>query len=161
MKKPTVDMSFNNMSIIGWQNITGQDMYYSANHRFTSLSAGFTIPIAHKKQSYAIRANELLANEQEMLRVQKHTELQNRYELLQQQVTDLTQQTNKLVEWSPASEKSNAVNTQLNKQFETGNMNYMEWSWSHQNLLQTQLQFLNALQLLNNTKIELEYLLAQ
>lgn len=161
LKKPTIDMSFNNMSIIGWQNITGQDMYYSANHRFTSLSAGITIPIAHKKQSYAVKATTLLANEQEMLRVQKHTELQNRHDLLQKQLIDLTQQANKFNEWSPTSERSQAINGQLNKQFETGNMNYMEWSWSHQNLLQTQLQFLNALQLLNNTKIELEYLLAE
>ena len=50
------------------------------------------------------------------------------------------------------------ISTQLTKQFETGNVNYMEWSWNLQNLMQMQLNYWSALQLKNNTLIEIEFI---
>ena len=81
-----------------------------------------------------------------------------RLNTLYEQLRQVNEQIQGLQKWSNGSEQSQTISTQLTKQFETGNVNFMEWSWNLQNLMQMQLSYWSALQLKNNTVIEIEFI---
>ena len=81
-----------------------------------------------------------------------------RLNTLYDQLQQVTEQIQGLRKWSNGSEQAQSISTQLIKQFETGNVNFMEWSWNLQNLMQMQLNYWSALQLKNNTLIEIEFI---
>jgi hypothetical protein len=74
------------------------------------------------------------------------------------QLQQVTEQIQGLQKWSNSSEQAQTISTQLTKQFETGDVNFMEWSWNLQNLMQMQLSYWSAIQLKNNTLIEIEFI---
>jgi TolA-binding protein len=81
-----------------------------------------------------------------------------RLNTLFEQLQQVNEQIVNLQKWSNNSTESQLITAQLSKQFETGDVNYMEWSWNLQNLMQMQLSYWSALQLKNNTLIEIEFI---
>jgi cobalt-zinc-cadmium resistance protein CzcA len=157
-KKPTLEFSFNNMSIIGNQNITGTDVYYGPSSRFTSLGAAIVLPTDRKKQNAYIASNLMDLDVQMLNTKLLEQQFSARLNTLFEQLQKVNEQLLSLSQWSKDSEQAQAISTQITKQFETGNVNYMEWSWNLQNLMQMQLNYWSALQLKNNTLIEIEFI---
>ena len=158
MKKPTLEFSLNNMSIIGYQNITGTDDYYGPSSRFTSVGAAIVLPTDRKKQNAYLAANRMDFDIQQLKTNLLIQQFNVRLNTLYEQLRQVNEQIQGLQKWSNGSEQSQTISTQLTKQFETGNVNFMEWSWNLQNLMQMQLSYWSALQLKNNTVIEIEFI---
>ena len=157
-KKPTLEFSLNNMSIIGYQNITGNDNYYGPSSRFTSVGAAIVLPTDRKKQNAYLAANRMEFDIQQLKTNLLIQQFNGRLNMLYDQLQQVTEQIQGLRKWSNGSEQAQSISTQLTKQFETGNVNFMEWSWNLQNLMQMQLNYWSALQLKNNTLIEIEFI---
>jgi len=157
-KKPTLEFSLNNMSIIGYQNITGTDDYYGPSSRFTSVGAAIVLPTDRKKQNAYLAANRMDFDVQQLKTNLLVQQFNGRLNTLFDQLQQVTEQIQGLQKWSNNSEQAQTISTQLTKQFETGNVNFMEWSWNLQNLMQMQLSYWSALQLKNNTVIEIEFI---
>ena len=158
MKKPTLEFSLNNMSIIGYQNITGTDDYYGPSSRFTSVGAAIVLPTDRKKQNAYLAANRMDFDIQQLKTNLLIQQFNVRLNTLYEQLRQVNEQIQGLQKWSNGSEQAQTISTQLTKQFETGNVNFMEWSWNLQNLMQMQLSYWSALQLKNNTVIEIEFI---
>ena len=158
MKKPTLEFSLNNMSIIGYQNITGTDDYYGPSSRFTSVGAAIVLPTDRKKQNAYLAANRMDFDIQQLKTNLLIQQFNVRLNTLYEQLKQVNEQIQGLQKWSNGSEQAQTISTQLTKQFETGNVNFMEWSWNLQNLMQMQLSYWSALQLKNNTAIEIEFI---
>jgi len=158
MKKPTLEFSLNNMSIIGYQNITGTDDYYGPSSRFTSVGAAIVLPTDRKKQNAYLAANRMDFDIQQLKTNLLIQQFNVRLNTLYEQLKQVNEQIQGLQKWSNGSEQAQTISTQLTKQFETGNVNFMEWSWNLQNLMQMQLSYWSALQLKNNTVIEIEFI---
>ncbi len=157
-KKPTLEFSLNNMSIIGYQNITGTDDYYGPSSRFTSVGAAIVLPTDRKKQNAYLAANRMDFDIQQLKTNLLIQQFNVRLNTLYEQLRQVNEQIQGLQKWSNGSEQAQTISTQLTKQFETGNVNFMEWSWNLQNLMQMQLSYWSALQLKNNTVIEIEFI---
>jgi cobalt-zinc-cadmium resistance protein CzcA len=158
MKKPTLEFSLNNMSIIGYQNITGTDDYYGPSSRFTSVGAAIVLPTDRKKQNAYLAANRMDFDVQQLKTNLLVQQFNARLNTLFEQLQQVNEQIVNLQKWSNNSTESQLITAQLSKQFETGDVNYMEWSWNLQNLMQMQLSYWSALQLKNNTLIEIEFI---
>ncbi len=158
LKKPTVEFSLNNMSIIGYQNISGTDNYYGASNRFTSVGAAIVLPANRKRQNANLAANRMNFDVQLLKTNLLIQQFNARLNTLFEQLAQVNAQLLTLEKWVKESESAKSISNQINKQFETGNINYMEWSWSLQNLTQMQLNYWSALQLKNNTLIEIEFI---
>lgn len=158
MKKPTLEFSLNNMSIIGYQNISGTDAYYGPSSRFTSVGAAIVLPTDRKKQNANLAANRMDFDVQQLKTNLLIQQFNARLNTLFEQLAQVNEQLQTLGKWANGSESAQSISTQITKQFETGNVNYMEWSWNLQNLMQMQLNYWSALQLKNNTLIEIEFI---
>ena len=158
MKKPTLEFSLNNMSIIGYQNITGTDNYYGPSSRFTSVGAAIILPTDRKKQNASLAANRMDFDVQHLKTNLLIQQFNARLNTLFEQLKQVNEQIASLQKWSNTASQSKDVSSQLTKQFETGDINYMEWSWNLQNLMQMQLSYWSALQLKNNTLLEIEFI---
>ncbi|MBK7147536.1 MAG: CusA/CzcA family heavy metal efflux RND transporter [Bacteroidetes bacterium] len=53
---PDFNVGYNNMSIIGLQNVNGSDVYFNRNKRFSTATAGISIPIFFSGQAAKIAA---------------------------------------------------------------------------------------------------------
>ncbi|MFM2228582.1 MAG: hypothetical protein RL664_1925, partial [Bacteroidota bacterium] len=158
MKKPTLEFSLNNMSIIGYQNITGTDAYYGPSSRFTSFGAAIVLPTDRKKQNANLAANRMDFDVQQLKTNLLIQQFNARLNTLFEQLAQVNEQLKTLGKWANGSESAQSISNQITKQFETGNVNYMEWSWNLQNLMQMELNYWSALQLKNNTLIEIEFI---
>jgi cobalt-zinc-cadmium resistance protein CzcA len=146
------------MSIIGYQNITGTDDYYGPSSRFTSVGAAIVLPTDRKKQNAYLAANRMDFDVQQLKTNLLVQQFNARLNTLFEQLQQVNEQIVNLQKWSNNSTESQLITAQLSKQFETGDVNYMEWSWNLQNLMQMQLSYWSALQLKNNTLIEIEFI---
>jgi cobalt-zinc-cadmium resistance protein CzcA len=158
LKKPTLELALNNMSIVGYQNITGADQYYGPTSRFTSFSAAIVLPGNRKKQNATLAVSMVNTDIQKLKTNLLIREFDLKLNSLFEQLNQVNNQLASLAKWVNDSEQVKQVSNQINKQLETGDISYIEWSYNNQNLMQMQLNFWSTLQLKNNTLIEIEFI---
>ncbi|CAL1519826.1 CusA/CzcA family heavy metal efflux RND transporter [Chitinophaga sp. MM2321] len=62
---PTLNLGYNNMSIIGYQLVGTEERYYGRGDRFSSVNVGLGIPIFSTGQRARIRASNILVQQQQ------------------------------------------------------------------------------------------------
>lgn len=154
---PEFSIGYNNLSIRGWQSIDATNQkYYAASDRFQSVNIGMGIPIFNSGIRSKIKAgayNQLLAQwQQDIVSYQlngSHKQALIQYKKQEDQVLFYEQF---------ALKQSEAIIKTALLSLEQGNISYMEWTLIMNNALQTQLQYLEAIQSLNQTAIELQFI---
>ena len=150
---PEINLGYYNQSMRG----TGaDDKFYTANQRFNTAQLGIGIPLffgsqkakvtAYKTQN-ALAENELLNKKMQMqsdlavlqVLLKQHVELVNYYEKVQ------LPQSVKIVEAA-------------NKQYNTGEINYMDWILLINQSILIQSNHIDAIKKLNETIIQINYL---
>ena len=153
---PDFFIGYNNTSITG---MGPDNILYSKSHRFQSIQAGIGIPLFFTSQSNKIKAKkiELLKSENEVKvgRLSFESEYRKKINAIQ-----LSNQTVYYFE-NNALVKSKETMEQANLQFQTGNINYLEWVMLSNQYVQTQIEYLNAIKKLNENIIEFNYLINQ
>ncbi|MBB2147607.1 CusA/CzcA family heavy metal efflux RND transporter [Pedobacter gandavensis] len=145
---------------LGYQNMSLQDgLRYDLGSRFHSVQLGLGIPIFSGAQKARIKSartqQDLAVNETSYARKQLQAELEDGLQQLKKNreiVHDF--EINAL---KNAREITQTLNTQLQK----GEINYLEWTMLNQQALALRMDYLNAIINLNNSIIQLNYLLSK
>lgn len=157
MALPDLTIGYNNQSLIGLQNINGQEKYFSANNRFHSINIGIAIPLTYgatkaraETFDYQKKATEMAAaHQQQMLSAQLQNTLNQyrqdiqHYKYYAQQVLPNTKQ---------------IVNTaQIG--YKTGDISYTEYMFTLQIATDVELKYLESIQKINQTVINISSLI--
>ena len=149
---PDISLAYNNMSL--------QDgIRYNRGNRFQSVQLGIEIPVFAGGQRAGIksaRTQQLIAkNDTDYRNKQLHTEFESVFRQVGQYV-DVVEEYEKT-----ALKNAVAVTLTLDRQLKNGEINYLEWTILNQQSLQVQLDYFDAVNNLNNSIINLNYLLSK
>ncbi len=123
---PDFSIGYNNMSIIGQQNVNGTDVYFNSSKRFSTVNAGISIPLFFGSQAARIAAAK-----------KSWLKAQNDYALITQQVqtgydaamAKVTKYRNSLNYYQANTlQHANAIIETANAQFARGEISYIEWT---------------------------------
>src|SRR5215203_1596712 len=150
---PDLSLSYFNQSFKGFQNIDGVDKYFSGGKRFSSLQAGVAIPLftsAQKAKINAARINEQILENSYLLGMQT---LNSQY----QQTLENYRKYLLAVNYYESSALPNAgiIANTANTQFTGGDINYLEWVLLMNQATAIRSEYIDALQNLTTTTIQL------
>jgi cobalt-zinc-cadmium resistance protein CzcA len=154
---PDLMLGYNNMTIIGLQNIDGKETYFNSDKRFSSFMVGLGIPLFFGSQSSRIGASKL-----------QYVKAQNDFSMTQQKFKiDILVMQEQVKKYQSSFDYYNSqglnhsriiVNT-ANLQFNNGDIDYLQFAMLLNQSIGIQSEYLNALQNLNQSKINLDKLL--
>lgn len=149
---PDISLAYNNMSL--------QDgIRYNRGNRFQSVQLGIEIPVfagAQRARIKSARTQQLIAkNDTDYRNKQLHTEFESVFRQVGQ-YADVVEEYEKT-----ALKNAVSVTLTLDRQLKNGEINYLEWTILNQQSLQVQLDYFDAVNNLNNSIINLNYLLSK
>ncbi|WP_222536769.1 CusA/CzcA family heavy metal efflux RND transporter [Pedobacter polysacchareus] len=145
---------------LGYQNMSLQDgIRYDLGSRFHSVQLGVGIPIFSGAQKARIRSaraqQDVAAMESGYVRKQLQAEMEDGIQQLKKNkeiVHDFEDN---------ALKNAREITSVLNQQLQKGEINYLEWTLLNQQALTLRMDYLNAVTSLNNSIIQLNYLLSK
>jgi cobalt-zinc-cadmium resistance protein CzcA len=145
--------------LLGYNNLSIQDGLHTRNDRFHSLQVGIGLPIfagAQKARINAAKTQELIERNETGLKLRElQSELQDaytHYQTRQEQVHSFE---------NGALKNGKVITDVLTKRLKNGEINYLEWTLLSQQALSMELDYLDAIKNLNNSIIQLNYLLSK
>lgn len=150
---PDLQLAYNNMS---QQGMGADDMYYTKSERFSSVQFGIGIPLffgAQKANIEAAKSLELISENNFQLGQQS---LKSEYESAFKKY-EIQLATVKYFE-ETALRNADIITETATKQFENGDINYLEWTMLINNAISIQSNYLDAVNDLNQSVIQLNYL---
>lgn len=156
---PTINMGYNNQSVIGYQIVNNQDVYFDVNKRFSYVSFGLNAPLFFRSGKNRISSSKLnyLKTEKEV------NEISNQYKTMLMQLLlklDKNKETISYYE-NGALKQADIILKNANLQFKNGSINYIEWIMLINQAISIRSEFLNTLQEYNQTIIDINYLTNQ
>jgi cobalt-zinc-cadmium resistance protein CzcA len=154
---PDLMFGYNSMTIIGLQNIDGKETYFNSDKRFSSLMVGLGIPLFFGSQSSRIVASKL-----------QFIKAQNDFSMTQQKLkTDVLVMQEQVKKYQISFDYYNSqglnhaktIANTANLQFNNGDIDYLQYTMLLNQSIGIQSEYLNALQNLNQSKINLDKLL--
>lgn len=149
---PDISVGYNNMSL--------QDgIIYRSGNRFQSFQIGLEIPLFGAAQRAKINSAKALQSISKNETALRSKQLQSEYAGTWNQLM----QYYAIVQDFEKNALKNAENitATLNKQLQSGEINYLEWTVLNQQSLDVQLDYFQAVKNLNNSIIHLNYLLSK
>lgn len=154
---PDLSVGYFNQSLTGVQTINGQDVYFDRSKRFTGINAGITIPLTFFSSTARIKSlnyeKEALEKKANSGRVQLQAELQNAF---QQYNLGLAQYN---YYKSIALPNANTIISTARSAFNSGAISYIEYLQALQTATDVQLGYLQTVDQLNQTIININYLI--
>jgi cobalt-zinc-cadmium resistance protein CzcA len=154
---PEFTLGYSNMSIRGYQTKDGiNQQFYDGGDRFSIYQVSVGLPIFTKTTRARIRAAKA---QEEVARLQVNAtkmRLDKQWEQLYQEYEKFSAR----VQYYRSSGAAQAELMMRNAKlaFESGSINYVEWTILMSNAVNIELNYLEAVHALNETIIELEYL---
>lgn len=153
---PSFSLGYSNMSAIGFVNITGTEKYYSGSDRLSTVQLGIGIPIFNQANKARIQSaqkeSQAATLQYQRLRWEKQQEWNNLTRLLEEQ--------DKSIQYynTVALKQAETIFSEAGKQFQQGSISYLEWQQLMQQSIQLRMQYLQAVELRNETAIRLYFL---
>jgi cobalt-zinc-cadmium resistance protein CzcA len=154
---PDFNIGYFNQSLSGYQNVTGQEVYYGPGKRFQGVQVGVQLPIFNGAAKARVKASEtyeqVARNELEVARLQMNADLRqavSTYETAQQSLTLYEEKTLPLA----AIIQNHAL-----KAYEAGEIGYVEFGQGMSRALNIRMTYLDLLHAYNQSVIEIEYLI--
>lgn len=151
---PDLSMAFNSMTMKG----TGADnVFYNRSSRFNSVQFSIGVPIFHRAHTARIQsskiAEQISENQLNMRMLEVQQALKEEYNRYQNQLS--------IIQYFEKSELVNAekMTSAAQQQFNAGEINYMEWVLLMNNATSIRNQYADAVYRLNQSKIQLQYLM--
>lgn len=151
---PDFNVGYSNMSIIGLQNVNGSDVYFNSNKRFSTATAGISIPLFFSGQAAKIAAakkNWLKAQNDFALEKQK---LFTAFDAVVANVKKYEQSLT-YYESSVLNNASTIIET-ANRQFAAGEISYLEWSMLLHQSIGIKSEYTDLIHQYNQSVFELE-----
>lgn len=150
---PDFKIGYSNQSLIGFQTINSADKYFGAGNRFSVVNIGIAIPLTYGATKARIKSLEYqkqsLAQQAEYEKKQLQSQLQNTMTQYEQDVKQYNYyKTNAL----PNAEEI-VKSAQLG--YRTGDVSYVEYLYALQTATDIQLNYLQSIQQINQTVINI------
>lgn len=154
---PDFKIGYSNQSLIGYQNLNGQEKYFNGGNRFHVVNMGIAIPLTYgatkarmQSLNYQKQSAEASARQQEM---QLGTQLQN---AIQQYDQDMQQYNYYLQHALP---NATEIISAASLGYRSGDISYMEYLYALQTAIDIQLKYLQAIQQVNQSVNSINYLI--
>jgi len=150
---PDISIGLNNTSM---QGAGADNKIYTASHRFSTVQFGLGIPIFTKAQKSKISSAKL---GKQIAESNFHTELQSldaRYHSLLIQYNKSLQAVSYFE--NKALKNADLITATANLQFNAGSINYLDWVQVTNQAVTIKNEYLEALKMLNNIIIQLNYI---
>jgi cobalt-zinc-cadmium resistance protein CzcA len=154
---PDIQLGYFNQSLTGVQNINGTDRYFSTSYRFQGVTGGLYIPLWYKPQHARInvaKINEKVASSN--LLYQQKT-MQGELEMLIQQYKKY--KTTVDFYEKNALPQADVIIKNAEIAFKSGEIDYVEFLLSLNRALAIKSNYLDSLNLYNQSIISIEYIL--
>ncbi|KMQ68208.1 acriflavine resistance protein B [Chryseobacterium sp. FH2] len=156
---PDFSIGYTSQSLIGFHTLRGQERYYGAGDRFNSISVGVAIPLTFGATKAKIKSLELQRQMEEsnaqFQQQQLDIQLRNSLNQYQQDVQQYHYYLNQAV----PNAKSIAKAAQLG--YKTGEISYVEYLFALQTATDIELKYLQSIQQVNQTVININSLINQ
>ncbi|MBS3913530.1 MAG: CusA/CzcA family heavy metal efflux RND transporter [Bacteroidetes bacterium] len=149
---PNLFIGFSNMSIQG----TGADnIFYSRSYRFSSVQMGLGVPLFYGSQKAKIHASKVQESIAQNNYNQGLKELRTGYDIYFKKYQNQLQVVNYYED--TAIKNADIIMQTAHKQFENGDINYMEWTMLVLNATAIRSNYSDALSELNQIAIQLQF----
>lgn len=153
---PDFTLGYFNQSLIGFQNVNGQEIYYDASKRFTGFQLGVSIPLWFIPEATKIKAATINKEIAENNLAYAETKLHAQYK---QAIQEYLKSKNSLEYYEKnALPNADLIITQSQKAFKAGEIGYVEYLYGIRNAISIKSNHLQALNQYNQAIIQLEYL---
>lgn len=156
---PDFTLGYVNQSLIGFQTVNGQEKYFNAGNRFSSVNIGIAIPLTFgatkariKSLDYQKQAAEANAQQQQM---ELATQLQNALQQYQQDLQEFNYYRQQ------ALPNANDIVSSAQLGYRTGEISYVEYFYALQTATDIQLSYLKSIQDVNQSVINIYSLINQ
>ena len=153
---PDINLGYNNMTMKG----TGSDnITYDYSNRFQSVQIGLGIPLFFGSQKAKLNASKINQNISDNNYLLEKNALKNQYQAL----LNRYQTQSETVKYYENSALNNArlISETADKQFINGEINYLDWVMLTNQSISIQSNYLDALKNLNETIIQINYLITK
>ena len=154
---PDFKLGYFNQSIIGFQNIDGQEVYFDGKERFHGLQVGLSVPLTFfstnaslKALKFEQQALEKEASNEAILFQKKINIAVSRHEQLQAVLAYYRE---------TALPSNKTILATSNLAFRSGDISYIEYMQTLQSTLEVEMGFLNVINDINQNIIHLNYLI--
>ncbi|MBB6498455.1 CusA/CzcA family heavy metal efflux RND transporter [Pedobacter cryoconitis] len=154
---PDFTVGYFNQSLIGTQNINGQDQYFGSGKRFQGIQAGISIPLFYKPFAGRIKAAKI---EKQIAQTEYklfQTNLQTQYKQAEQ---DLLKNSRSIAYYEKnALPNVNLILKQSQIAFQSGEIGYIEFSQALRTYSDIRFNYLQAINQYNQSVYTLQYLI--
>lgn len=154
---PDFTVGYFNQSIIGTQNVNGQDQYFGAGRRFQGIQAGIAIPLFFKPFSARIKAAKIEKSVAQSQYSLFQTNLQGQYNQAYQEL----QKNSHSIDYykSSALPNANLILKQSQVAFQNGEIGYVEYLQALRTYSDIRFNYLQAINQYNQSVYTLQYLM--
>lgn len=156
---PDLTLGYFSQSLIGFQNINGQDQFFGKDRKFTGFQLGLTMPLWAGPQIARSRAATLNAQAMERKAAETSNSMKNKYLSAIQELDKATGSVNYYE--SSANMQSSLIIKQAQLAFRQGELDFNSFMLALRSALQIQTGYLVALKSFNNAVINIQYLNGQ
>jgi len=156
---PDLTVGYFNQTLIGFQNISGQDQFFGKDQRFSGFQLGLSAPLWARPQISRSRAAALNAQALQRKAAQTSLEFKNQYQEALEELNKAVGSTQYYE--SSANAQSSVMIRQAQLAFQQGELNFNDFLLALRSALQIQLGYLGALKSFNQTIIKIQYLNGQ
>lgn len=154
---PDFSIGYFNQSLTGVQTINGQDVYYDRSKRFTGINAGISIPLTFFSNTAKIKSlnyqQQSLAKQAENEKLVMQAQLQSAFQQYSQAMLQFNYYK------STALLNSGTIINTAKTAFTSGEIGYIEYLQALQTSTEIQLGFLQAVNQVNQSVININYLI--
>jgi len=156
---PDFKVGYFNQSIIGFQNINGDDTYFGSSERFTGFNLGVSIPLTFFSNTAKIKSlkfqHQSLQKDYENSKLLLQNQLQNAF---QEYMLNLAQYN--LYRTASAKNAETIINT-ATLGFRNGEIGYIEYANALQTATDVQLKYLESINQINQSVITINLLISK
>ncbi|HQP01017.1 MAG TPA: TolC family protein, partial [Bacteroidia bacterium] len=156
---PDFKVGYMNQSIIGFQNVNGTDVYYDNNHRFTGFNVGLTVPLTFLSNTQKVKSlsykQQALQKEADNSKMLLQTQLQNAFAEYNQHLLQYNYYK------STALPNAETIISTATLSFNNGEINYLEYAAALQNATTIKTSYLQSINEVNQSVININFLINQ
>lgn len=154
---PDISLGYNNVSLIGMHTKNNIDSYYGRSQRFSFFDVGITIPITFGATKSRIRSLEAQKQAAELSAEMQQQQLITDFENSMQQYEQNVRQYNYYYKQALPNSEEMITISQLG--YKTGEISYVEYLYALNMATNVQLKYLEAIQKINQSVIDINSLI--
>jgi cobalt-zinc-cadmium resistance protein CzcA len=153
---PELSFGYNNLSLIGFQQVGGEERYFNRNDRFTYWSFGLNIPIFNWAQRARVQASKVQVQIQDIAAISERRKIKAEFVNELRLFTEASRQVESYDESLQMT--SDAILNAASRRLDGGEISYLEWVILVNQSIDIKSQYLNAIQRRNEIALKIEKL---